>query len=585
MKKNLQNITKSCSKDKKDILLNIFAKTRLCFDFQNIILLLLFIFVGFIILYPILMIFINSLQAEGDFNISGYINVFKSSSNIKSLINSFKLSFGVLLGTWFIGGMLAFLRNRTDFRFKNLIDFFIFLSFVVPPYVIAIAWIELTSRGGYINRILLKMFPNINYTFQTYSLKAAILILIIHLYPLVYFGVSNALIKINRDLENSAKISGATNFKVLFTIVIPLLFPAFISTGLLVISRSMANFEVVAQLALPVGESVLTTQIFSAISQLRLNLASILSLVLVGISYLFFLVSENKLSKKRYYFEDYNSNINENYIKLGKFDFIINFIVVVFFIITFIIPMCTIFISSLLKRWGIPVSLKNITIDNYKILFLENEMMRNSILNSIFYGLVSATIAIIIGSLAVYLYKNNRDIKFKFLFNICQLPIAFPNIILAIGAIFAWINEPIKLYGTKWIIIITYIVLFIPIVIKQIKGISDNISDSMDKSAMIMGIPLINRYKDIFIPHIKDGLISGWLICFMIALKEVSISLLLYAKGTETIGVMLFTVQSNSYGLEMTSCISVVVIVISIIGNFIVRKIGVRSFNDGRINY
>ncbi len=122
MKKNLQNITKSCSKDKKDILLNIFAKTRLCFDFQNIILLLLFIFVGFIILYPILMIFINSLQAEGDFNISGYINVFKSSSNIKSLINSFKLSFGVLLGTWFIGGMLAFLRNRTDFRFKNLID-------------------------------------------------------------------------------------------------------------------------------------------------------------------------------------------------------------------------------------------------------------------------------------------------------------------------------------------------------------------------------------------------------------------------------------------------------------------------------
>lgn len=576
MKKNLPKSIKNYSKNNKSALLDTYNMARLRFDFQNVILLLLLIFVGIITLYPTIMIVINSLKVNDNFSISGYINAFKSLSNVKSLINTFKLSFGVLLGTWFIGGILAFLRNRTDFRFKKLMDFFIFLSFVVPPYVVSIAWIELTSRGGYINRFLQKILPSINYTFQTYSLQSTILILIIHLYPLVYFGISNALNKINVDLENSAKVSGAGNFRILFTIIIPLLFPTFISTGLLVLSRSMANFEVAAQLALPVGESVLTTQIFSAISQLKLNLASILSLILVGISYLIFFISEKKLNKKRYYFNNSNKNINKNYIKIGKFDYIVNLIVAIFFILTFIIPMCTIFVSSLLKRWGIPISLENMTLNNYKTLFLENETMRNSIFNSILNGLVSATIAVIVGSLVVYLYKNNRNIKTKFLFNTSQLSIAFPNIILAIGAIFAWINKPIKLYGTKWIIIVTYIVLFIPIVIKQIKGISDSMSDSMDKSAMTMGIPMKNRYKDIFIPHVKDSLISGWLICFMIAIKEVSISLLLYSKGTETIGVMLFTVQSNSYGLEMTSCISVVVILISIIGNFIVKKICAR---------
>ncbi len=576
MKKSFYQNTKKYLKDKKTSILDIFYKIRLRFDFQSVILLLLLVFIGIIILYPMLMIIINSLKINNTYSISGYMDAFNSSSNVKSLFNSLKLSFGVLLGTWVIGGVLAFLRNRTDFKFKKTMDFVIFLSFVIPPYVVSIAWIQLTSKGGYIDKIVQYIFPNIKYTFQTYSIEAAMLILIIHLYPLVYFGVSNALNKININLENSAKVSGAGNFRIMFTISIPLLFPAFMATGLLVISRSMANFAVLAQLALPVGEPVLTTQIFSAISQLKLRLASILSLVLISISYLFFLASERKLSKKRYYSNSFNNSINENYIKLGKYSFIVYFIVLMFYIITFIVPIFTILISSLLKRWGIPIILQNMTMNNYKTLFIENRTMRNSISNSIFYGLVSATIASIIGSLVVYFQKNIKNIKSKLVFNISQLPIAFPNIILAIGATFAWINEPIKLYGTKWIIIITYIVLFIPIVIKQIEGISDNMSDSIDKSALTMGIPMQNRYKDIFIPHIKDGLISGWLICFMIALKEVAISLLLYAKGTETIGVMLFTVQSNSYGLEMTSCISVVVIIISIIGNVIVRKIGLR---------
>lgn len=550
--------------------------TGLHFGFQDVILLLMFLFLTIVIVYPLIMIVINSLKYDNSYSIIGYINVFRSLSNMKSLINSLKLSFVVLLGTWVIGGTLSFLRSNTDFRYKKLMDFFVFLSFAIPPYVVSIAWIELTSRGGYINRILQMFIPTIKYLSQTYSLKSTALILIIHLYPLVYLGLSNALSKINSDLVNSARVSGANSIRIIYTIIIPLLFPSFISTGLLVISRTMANFEVPCILALPVGESVLTTQIFSAISQLKLNLASILSIVLIFINFLFFIVVDKKLNKRFQFSSKNNKNQSANNIKLGKLNVFINSLVAIFFTCTFIVPMITIFLSSFLKRWGISFCFQNLTINNYRILFFQNDTIRKSLVNSIIYGLVSATIAVFIASIVIYLYKNNKRVKYKALFNISQLSIACPNIILAIGAIFAWINEPIKLYGTKWIIIVTYIALFIPIAIKQIKGISDNISDTMDKSAMTMGINVMKRFKDIFFPYVKDGLISGWLLCFMIAMKEVSISLLLYAKGTETIGVMLFTVQSNSYGLEMTSCISIIVIVISIIGNFIVRRIDLR---------
>ena len=68
------------------------------------------------------------------------------------------------------------------------------------------------------------------------------------------------------------------------------------------------------------------------------------------------------------------------------------------------------------------------------------------------------------------------------------------------------------------------------------------------------------------------------MVSFLIAFREIPISLLLYSKGNETVGVLLFTIQSNSYGLEMTSTIAVIVILISIIGNIILNKMSEKRW-------
>jgi len=163
------------------------------------------------------------------------------------------------------------------------------------------------------------------------------------------------------------------------------------------------------------------------------------------------------------------------------------------------------------------------------------------------------------------------------LMGVSGLPLSIPNIALAICAIFAWINPPLKLYGTKWIFIVTYTALFIPIIIEQIKGISENISPALDTSARTLGIPITGRIFKLFLPQLSRGVLAGWIISFLIALREIPISLLLTSKGNETVGVLLFTLQSNSYGMEMTSTVAIFVILISIIGNLIVNKIYNKS--------
>ena len=525
------------------------------------------------------MLVIGSFDNDGAFSLAGYIRTFSSPTTYKALLNTLKLVLGVLAGTWLIGGTLAFIRQKTDYKRKKLLDTCVFFAFTIPAYILSISWIEVVSRGGYLNRILQAVFPEMSYHLNGYSIGAAAFVLVLHLYPLVYYGVSNALKLLGGVMEQSATVCGAKKSRIIFTVILPLVLPSFISTGLLVVSRSMANFSVPAQLASTVGEAVLTTRIFSAMSDLNLPVVAVLSLLLIAISLLLFLLSERILKNRKYNISTPIRTGLPSQIKLGKWRKPVNIAIIIFFILTIAIPFATIIISSFFKRWGLDLSIENLTLGNYAKLFSNENLLTRPLLNSLFFGIVAATAAAVFASLTVYLYKYKQSRMAKWLMGIAQLPIAIPNMILAVAAMFAWINEPFKLYGSGAIIIVTYAVLFTPICIKQMMGTAENLDPAMDYAAQTMGIGLTTRYTRLFMPQIKNSLIAGFIICFLISLKEIPISLLLYTTNTQTLGVMMFTIQSNSYGLEMTSAVSVVVIALSVAGNLILRRFSSKGYD------
>ena len=540
---------------------------------------LLFIAVVFI-LYPVTMLIIASFDDGGAVSFVGYVKVFSSPATYKALLNTLKMVLGVLAGTWVIGGVLAFIREKTDYKHKKLLDSCVFFSFTIPAYILSISWIEVVARGGYFNRILKAVFPNLSYNISGYSIGVASFILTLHLYPLVYYGVSNALKLLGNVHEQSARVCGAKKPRIIFTVIFPLVIPSFISTGLLVVSRGMANFGVPAQLASTAGEAVLTTRIFAAMSDLNLSAVSVLSLLMVVISVFLFLLSERALKSRKLGIEASAQTASNSQVELGRWSKPVNAAVIAFFAVTAAIPAATIIVSSFFKRWGLKFSFENFTFNNYIKLFSEENLLTRPLLNSLFFGIAAATAAAIFASLTVYFYKYRNSRATKLLINIAQLPIAVPNMILAVAAMFAWINEPFKLYGTGAIIIVTYVVLFIPICIKQMLGTANNIDTSLDLAAQTVGIGLMRRFTRIFMPQIKKSLIAGFIVCFLISLKEIPISLLLYTNDTKTLGVMLFTIQSNSYGLEMTSTVSVVVIALSIAGNIILRKFSSKGYSQ-----
>ncbi len=230
-------------------------------------------------------------------------------------------------------------------------------------------------------------------------------------------------------------------------------------------------------------------------------------------------------------------------------------------------------ISSFLKRWGLPLELQYFTLNNYRELFVFGGKTSKAFANSITYGVVAASLALVIGGATSYFAHSAKTTRSKILEAIATWPMAFPNIVLAVAAILAWNRGPLRLYGTPWAIILTYMVLFIPIVMKQVTGLIQNHDKSLLYAARLSGASPFKSFITITLPILSPGLKSGFIICFLIALREIPISLMLYFSGQETVGILLFGMQSQEYGLEMTSALSILIIVLLILGNIIVKHI------------
>jgi len=526
-----------------------------------------------IIGYPLLKIVQNSLITDGGMDFSAYAAVFTSMKTYKALANTLLVGGGVLVLAGLMGGGLAFLVEKTDFRYRKLVYSLVFLEFCIPSYILSVSWVQITARGGYLHRLLKLLNPEIPYTFSPYSFAAVIIVLSVHLYPLVFFGVSNALAKNRGVLENAAKLAGASRFAVFRTVTLPLIMPSFLSVGLLVFSRATANFGIPALLALPFGGEVLTTRIYKAISELDLQSLSVLSMLLVAVSWVLYAAAERWVKRRAFYTDASGGSSVKEPVILGRKTWIANLLAGSFFMIVLAIPLATLLLSSFMKRWGLAVSTGNMTLNNYRLVLFENTLMKRAFLNSLFFGTAAAGTAVCIAVVIVYLVRFARSGASVLLASVASLPLSVPNIILAVGAVFAWMNPPFKLYGTRWIIMLTYTVLFIPICIKQLLGLAQAVNPSVDLAAKTLGVPIGRRIVRLFLPQVLRGAAAGFMLSFLIAFREIPISLLLYSKGNETAGVLLFTIQSNSYGLEMTSTIAVIVILISVAGNLLVQKI------------
>ena len=220
------------------------------------------------------------------------------------------------------------------------------------------------------------------------------------------------------------------------------------------------------------------------------------------------------------------------------------------------VPYFSVISTSLINLRGVGFKAGNFTFQHYIELFTENKKGIQAIMNSFILAVSAATICAILGTLIVIAVRNSKSKLKKAVEAMGLLPEMLPGIVLVIGIMLFWnkIYKIIPLYNTFGIMILAYVVLFLPYTIQYVTSSFTQISNSLISAGQVFGGSPFYIFRRITLPLISKGVLTGWMMTFIIAFRELVTASLIAPPNTLVVSTYIvreFEQGSVSIGMAM----------------------------------
>ncbi len=550
---------------------------------ETIVTVLVGLIVAVAVILPLITLFVSSFLVlddmgfDAEWGFGNYTTMFTDRIIPKAMLNSLYISSGTTVVSTVLGVSLAWINARTNCPWRDYLEPYNLIPFFLSPFVGAIAWHNLASpRIGLLNVWYRDLFGVEGYLLNVDNLWGVIWVTGLFFTPLVYLFVIGSLRRMDPSLEDSARTTGAGLLRTTLTITLPLVTPAILSGAIIVFVTSAGEFGVPFKLAAPYGWETLTTQIFTKAVGDDANhyLGASMSMVLGVITVILIWVQRVYIAPRSYTTVT-GKGFRPNVLDLGKMKWVAFGFNISYIFVAVILPIMCLFIVSLHPVWTAEIIPSDMSMNNYvKTLFWWREdsirAATDGIINSFILAFSGASIAMVLALVVSYMIHRTKGFGSKLLDILCVVPIGFPGIVLAMGVLVTYIKTPI--YATLWILLLGYITRFFPYGQRNIASIMLAISEELDQSSRMSGATWFTTLRRITIPLLKPGIFAGWVLLFVIFLRELSISIILYSTGTETISVGVYYL-ANFENEALTSALSMTQTVVLLICIYIFRRV------------
>lgn len=529
----------------------------------------------YFIVLPLAVLIIDSVVVDGHLDVSSYLTVYGQAVNMRALTNTAKISILVMILSVLITFPLAWLIGRTDLPGRKKFRTILVASYMIPPYVGAIAWTQLLNPDvGYLNALLKTIFSLSKAPFNIYTEGGLIWVLTLFYSPFAFITISRAMEKMDPTLEEASRVSGASPLRVLWDVTLPLMAPSILAGGLLVFIGAGSAFGIPAIVGMPGNIEVLTTRIVSFVymgndSGIRNATTLAVSLMILANGLLFFMTW---FMGRKDYTTIGGKSTRPALVELGKWKGLATFLVAVYAFIAVILPLGSIVITSFMVSMSKGLSLDNFGFDAW-IPVLENSQYLDCIWRSLGYAFIAATIGTILSLFVAYLSVKTH-VKGRSLPDLLvMVGGSTPSVVIALALIITFSgNYGLNLYSTMWILIVSYLVKCMTMSVRTIAASLSQVSSSLEEAGLNSGAGWLRICKDIIMPLIAPSIVAGWFLIFMPSFYELTMSNLLYGSDTQTIGVLLYELQTYA-DTQNASVMSVIILIIVMVGNLILNKV------------
>jgi iron(III) transport system permease protein len=456
------------------------------------------------------------------------------------VLTTIRLGASVALLATALGVALGFLVSRTDLPGRAVWDVLLTIPFLTPPFIGAFAWILVLQPKGYLAQLTGQEWPTLERGLMSFG--GVVVVMALHLFPFVYLAASRAFIVVGASREAAARTLGASAFTTWRRVTLPLALPALLGGALLVFVMTVEEFGTAATLGRRARVYVLAGEIERLTSSTPVDrpLASALATILLALAGLFFLAQAWILARRSFVTITGREVAPERH-QLGAWRLPATLLALTVATLATLIPWGAVIVTSVLKTLGGGIATANLTLDQYAFV-VSDPSARGALLNSLVLASVTATLAVALALVAVYIIRRTTLPGRSLLDGLAALPNAVPGIVLAVGILIAWnvARVPIPIYRSPAILVAGYLALFIPIVMRFADGRFRQIGVGPEDAARVLGASWLQRYRRIMIPLLGPSLLAGWTMVFMVASRELVTSLVVRPPGFSTAAVYIF---------------------------------------------
>ncbi|HEX3864945.1 MAG TPA: iron ABC transporter permease [Stellaceae bacterium] len=497
----------------------------------------------------------NAIGNVTGFTLAHFRRLVTDKGALTSVWNTLVFAGGSTVLSLITGGILAWLVERTNAPLKVLAYLATIISMGTPYILHVIAWLFLLGKVGPLNEGWRALTGANGNLFEVNSMAGMILIEGLLWSPLVFLLLGATFRAANADMEEAARMSGATVFDTLRRVSVPLAMPAILALALFVFIRAIGGFEVPALVGMPGRIFVLSTDVYEAtiVVPPDLGYAAAFSVIMVAIVAVL-LYFYGRLSKNA---ERYHSVTGKGYrprpFDLGGWRWLAGAIIVANFCIVLLLPLLTLLWLSLLPfmRAFSVAALPTLTLRNYRTVLQAGGYL-DLALNSLTVAAGAATAIMLIAMLAGWIAAR-RGPGGRILDQLAMLSLVFPGICLGVAVMEVYLRVPLPIYGTLWIIAIAYVIRYMPYGMRYVYSGVLQLHRELEEAAGVSGASALTTLKRVVAPLLTPALAAGWLFIFLIANKELAIAVLLASPGSQVIAVAIFDAWTNGQGGELAA--------------------------------
>ncbi|QJP12502.1 iron ABC transporter permease [Starkeya sp. ORNL1] len=449
----------------------------------------------------------------------------------QSILHSLELAATVAVTTTVLGGAFALLVQRCEIPLRGAIAMVPWLVFLTPSYLKALAWVLLMSPGGYLAQLGV-LPPALGSAF--FGLAGLVFVHTLSLFPLAGFIIGSALTGLGGELEDAARLSGASPVRIWLRINGPLLAPAIALSVIAAFAEVLSDFGLASTIARVSDFGVLTYGIYAAASDYPVDFPAAGAQALVLLLLVVLVVLADRLLRRRAdpRLISGRSRPSRPY-DLGGWRWPAAAVALAIATLALLLPLAAIAARALSRTLGHGLEWSNLTSANVATALSLGTQANEGLLRSLgFAGLTALVASGIALLLSAQLDRSNPVLR-TIVIGLSLGAVAIPGIVLGFGYILLWNrlpgfrDWPFPHYGDSSLLVMGYVAAALPYCLVVIMAAIGQLAPSLTDAARLHGVGSMRRLLAITLPLVFLSVVTAFLLTFIRTVFELPMSQML----------------------------------------------------------